>query len=209
MWQYERAGTLPGIFEPTLFSPRRRIVARSYFLRPMHPKTEISPTRSSIEKVLKAGWVGQMKIHGHRAQIHLSADSLEEPIAYNRQGKPHKKLLPLEIIKELKRVFDLENGWTVIDAEWIKDENKLYLFDMMKLNSQPLDRLNYEERWKLLPRAYLSPHLQTLPLLTTVEKCMEVLSRPEDYIEGLVFKSINTRGFKDTSIVRCRKNKTT
>jgi ATP-dependent DNA ligase len=173
----------------------------------MHPKTEISPTRSSVEKVLGMGWVGQMKIHGHRAQIHLSADSAEEPIAFNRQGKTHKKLLPEKIVKELRRVLSLESGWTVIDTEWIKDENKLFIFDILKLNGQSLNRLTYAERFKLLPRAYLSPHLQTLPLLMTVEKCMDVLGRPEDYIEGLVFKSVNTRGFKDTSIVRCRKRK--
>jgi ATP-dependent DNA ligase len=174
----------------------------------MHPKTEISPSRASVERVLKAGWVGQTKIHGHRAQIHISADPDEDTLAFNRQGKLHKKLLPEKIINELRRVLPLESGWTVIDAEWIKDENKLFLFDIMKLNSKSLNRLTYAERWKLLPRAYLSPHLQTLPLLQTVERCMEVLTRPEKYIEGLVFKSVTTRGFKDTSIVRCRKPKT-
>jgi ATP-dependent DNA ligase len=171
----------------------------------MHPKTEISPTLLAVTKILKAGWVGQMKIHGHRAQIHLCADAGEDAIVYNRQGQPHKKILPPEIVLELRRVLHLETGWTVLDSEWLKPEGKLYLFDVLKLNDQSLRRLSYEERWKLLPRTYISPHLQTLPLLQTVEKCLEILARPDKHIEGLVFKSLTTKGFEDTAIVRCRK----
>ncbi len=178
----------------------------SAYIKAMHPKTEISPTLSSVQKILKSGWVGQMKVHGHRAQIHLSADLDQEPVVYNRQGQPHKKLLPDEMLGELRRVFHLEKGWTVIDAEWIKPLDKLYLFDVLKSNDEILRRLSYGERWKFLPRSYLSPHLQTLPFLTTVEKCMEILEGPdEDHIEGLVFKSLTSSGFEDTSIIRCRK----
>ena len=206
MWQ-EGARSLPGIFERTILSPRRGPVSRSVFIKAMHPKTEISPTRESVEKILKAGWVGQMKIHGHRAQIHLPADPSEDPIAYNRQGRPHKMLLPDEITQELRRVFEPESDWTVIDTEWLKPEGKLFVFDILKLNGKLLRGLNYQDRWKLLPKLYISPHVQTLPLLTTAEKCMEVLARTEEHIEGLVFKSVTTKGFEDTSIVRCRKRK--
>ena len=179
----------------------------STYIKAMHPKTEINPTLAAVSKILKAGWVGQMKVHGHRAQIHLHADPDVEPIAYNRQGRPHKKLLPPEIIAELRRVLDLKSGWTVLDTEWIKPENKLFLFDVLKLDGKLMRQSAYEERWKLLPRAYISRHLQTLPMLTTVEKCMEVLSRPEDFVEGLVFKSLARKGFEDSAIVRCRKKK--
>jgi ATP-dependent DNA ligase len=211
MWQSETnrlsealPGRLPGIFEQTIFSPWRQ-VAKSVFIKAMHPKTEIQSSRTAIEKILKMGWVGQTKIHGHRAQIHLNPN--ENPIAYNRQGKPHKKLLPPAIITELMRVIDLESDWTVVDAEWLKPENKLFIFDILKQNGKLLTRLNYSQRYKLLPRDYLSPHIQTLPLLLTVEKCMEVLAREEEHIEGLVFKSMSTKGFSDTSIVRCRKRR--
>jgi ATP-dependent DNA ligase len=171
----------------------------------MHPETEVSPTSASIEKILKAGWVGQEKIHGHRAQIHLHADAKEEIIPYTRQGQPHTKLLPKEIIGELRRIFDLQSGWTVIDTEWLKPENKLFVFDILKINDKLLRNLNYQDRFKLIPRDYISPYVKTLPLLTTKEKCLEVLARSEKYIEGLVFKSLTTKGFEDTSIVRCRK----
>jgi ATP-dependent DNA ligase len=180
-------------------------VSRSVFIKAMHPETEVSPTSASIEKILKAGWVGQMKIHGHRAQIHLHADANEEPIAYTRQGQTHTKLLPKEIIQELRRIFDLKNGWTVIDTEWLKPENKLFVFDILKINDKLLRNLNYQDRYDLLPKLFISPQVERLPLLTTKEKCLEVLARPEEYIEGLVFKSLTTKGFEDTSIVRCRK----
>ena len=41
----------------------------------------------------------------------------------------------------------------------------------------------------------------------TLAKCMDVLNSPEEYVEGLVFKSLNSKGFDDTSIVRCRKHR--
>lgn len=172
----------------------------------MHPKTEISPTLASVDKILKAGWIGQTKVHGHRAQVHLSADS-DEVVVYNRQGRPHKMRLQKEIEKELRRIFDLESGWTVIDAEWLKPEKQLYIFDLLKKDGKLLRSMNYADRYALLPKSYISPHVKTLPWLTTVPKCMAILESSEDYIEGLVFKSPNTKGFDDTSIVRCRKRR--
>jgi ATP-dependent DNA ligase len=173
----------------------------------MHPKSEVSPTPASIEKLLRAGWAGQMKVHGHRAQVHLSADPDVEPIVYNRQGRPHKKLLPDEIAGELRRIFDLRDGWTVIDSEWLKPEGKLFLFDVLKLDGKPLRSATYADRYAFLPRSYISPSVKTLPLLMTAEKCMDVLNSREEYVEGLVFKSLVSKGFEDTSIVRCRKRR--
>ena len=200
-----RPDGLPRIFDETIFSPRQRTVPPSIYIKAMHPKSEIKPTLASVEKILKAGWAGQTKIHGHRAQIHLCADRDENAIAYNRQGQPHKKLLPSEIIDELYRVLDLKTNWTVIDTEWLKPENKLFVFDVIKLNGENLRRLTYLERWNLLPRAYISPYIQTLPLLTTAKKCMDVLDSSDTHIEGLVFKALHSKGFEDTSIIRCRK----
>ncbi len=198
-------GSLPGIFEQTIFSPRRGLVSRSAYIKAMHPKTEISPTRAAVEKILAAGWIGQIKIHGHRAQVHLSADPNDDPIVFNRQGKPHKKLLPDEISQELYRILQLKEGWTAIDAEWLKPEGRLYVFDVLKLDERNLRRLTYAERFALLPKSFISPQIKLLPLLTTAEKCIETLASREEHVEGLVFKSLTTRGFEDTSIVRCRK----
>lgn len=185
--------------------PIRRIMPRSVYLRSMHPKTEIAPTRAAIEKMLRAGWAGQLKIHGHRAQIHIHADPSEGVLVYNRHGRLHKKLLPDRIADELRRIVDLDEDWTVLDGEWIKPEDRFYLFDFLKLNGKLLNRMNYKERYSLLPRSFISPHVQTLPLFVTIDKCLEALARPEEYIEGLVFKSLSSPGFADTSVVRCRK----
>ncbi len=179
----------------------------SRFLRPMHPKTEIRPDRASVEKTLKAGWVGQCKVHGHRAQVHLPANPDEEAIAYTRHGTLHKKEISADLLRELRRVIHPTSDWTILDAEWIKPREHLYLFDVLKRDGEDLDELPYPERYQLLPRSFISPHITVLPLLKTVEKCMEVLESPEDWIEGLVFKSLSTPGFSDTSIVRCRKKR--
>lgn len=198
---------LPGVFEETIFT-RKAHLRPSLFMRPMHPKTEIKPTSEAIQKILDLGWVGQLKIHGHRAQIHISSDPNEEIIAYNRQGRTHKKVIPTLMVSELRRLFTPAQGWNVIDTEWLKDkpdmEDRIYVFDFLKKENQSLGRLNFQERWKMLPRAYLSPVMQTLPILGTLQQCLTALEKPDVYIEGLIFKSPSP-GFEDTSIIRCRR----
>ncbi|HTL11907.1 MAG TPA: RNA ligase family protein [Bdellovibrionota bacterium] len=175
----------------------------SRYIRAPHPKTEISPTPVAIQKVLALGWVAQLKIHGHRVQLHIPPGD-GEILAYNRQGQLHKKLLPDSMISEIRRVLSPTDGWNVVEGEWLKPKDRIYFFDFLKQEGESLERLSFQERWKKLPRSYLSPHLQTLPLITSLDKCLDVFSKDDEEIEGLVFKSPRP-GFADTTIVRCRK----
>lgn len=172
----------------------------------MHPKTEIRSDPESMQKILNAGWVAQLKIHGHRAQIHISGRDADPIRVYNRQGQLHKMELSDLMQSELRRVFgpQVPGEFNVLDAEWLKPEGKIFVFDLLKQDGKLLRHLPFKERYKLLPRAYLSPVLQTLPLLQTLEECQAAMVRPEEWIEGLVFKS-SAPGFEDTSIIRCRK----
>lgn len=194
---------LPGIFQPTILT-RRTSLRSSLFIRPIHPKTEIRPTAEAIRKILDAGWRAQLKIHGHRAQIHVSSGSSPEILAYNRQGQLHKKDIPALLRDEVCRLFTPSQSWNVIDAEWLKSDDKLYVFDFIKLEGNMLHRLNFMERWKYIPRDYISPAIQTLGILSTLDQCLEALARPEEFIEGLVFRSPSP-GFEDSSIIRCRR----
>lgn len=179
------------------------MVLPSRFIKPIHPKTEISPNEAAIKKVIAAGWWGQPKIHGHRAQIHISCD--EPCLVYNRQGNLHKESLSQELEAELRRIFAPQKDWTVIDAEWLKPAKKIFVFDVLKHEGKILDSLGFEERYDLIPKAYLSPHISTLPVFKTVERCMNYLSGDlPTFVEGLVFRSPTTRGFSDSAIVRCR-----
>ena len=175
------------------------------FIRPIHPKTEISPDPSAIERVLKLGWWGQTKIHGHRAQVHLHADSNIDPIAYTRSGKVHSKPLDPEIICELRRVFKSLTAWSVVDVEWLKKEKKIYVFDYLKKDDKLLVSSCYRERYQMIPRDFISPHIEVLPVLKSLKDCVDVLSDKRPWIEGLVFKSPNSYGFSDSSVVKCRK----
>ena len=191
------------INEPTVFT-RKKPLSPSRFIRPIHPKTAILPQYDAIDRVLKMDWVGQYKIHGHRTQIHIPPKGQElEPIAYNRHGQIHKKAIATEIKNELFRLFQGDH-WNVIDCEWIKGQSKLYVFDVLKWNGRILSGLNYQDRYALLPRVYRSEHCETLAIFTTASKCMEVMESAPEYVEGLVFRSMFTKGFQDTSIIRCR-----
>src|SRR4051812_10345732 len=110
-------------FSEGLFT-RRVPLMPSGFIRAMHPKATILPDPTAIQKILKAEWVGQLKIHGHRAQIHIPADPDSAVIVYTRQGTKHKKGLPLKMEKELRRIFKPQKGWNVLDSEWLKEEDK-------------------------------------------------------------------------------------
>ncbi|HUP57812.1 MAG TPA: hypothetical protein VM598_10200 [Bdellovibrionota bacterium] len=192
-----------GIFETSILFPRARVIAMpSRFIRAPHPKTEIKPSAEAIRKVLGLGWVAQLKIHGHRVQLHVPADADEEIVAYNRQGQRHKKLLSPAMEKEIRRLFTPSEGYNVVEGEWLKPKELIYFFDFLKKEGKPLDRLSFAERWKLLPRAFISPHLKTLPLISKLEDCLGVLADEKDDVEGLVFKS-KSPGFADTTIVRC------
>lgn len=197
---------LPGLFESTILSGGKRALSGPKHIRPIHPKTEIAPTRSSIEQILSLGWWGQVKIHGHRAQIHIPAAKDSEIVVLNRQGQKHGKVLPADVASEVSRIFQAQSGWNVIDAEWLKSEDRLFVFDFLKREDRLLDSLSYGERYALLPRAYISPKIQTLPPLKTIEQCLAVLADPAPHVEGLIFRSPVTTGFQDSGIIRCRKN---
>jgi ATP-dependent DNA ligase len=172
----------------------------------MHPKTEIRPDRAAMKRVLDAGWAGQLKMHGHRAQIHVSADPSVEPLAYTRHGKVHTKRLPASLVAELRRIFQPDTSWTVLDVEWIKARDALYVFDILKRQGRLLSDQNYAQRWESLPRVFASDWVHCLPILRTIDRCLEALADPNPEIEGLVFKALMTPGFHDTSIIRCRRN---
>lgn len=177
----------------------------SRFIKAMHPKSEINSDPKAIARILELGWVGQMKVHGHRAQIHISADPEAALVIYTRQGKFHTKAMPPAMVKEVRRLFRPKKGWNVIDAEWLKPKDKLFVFDFLKREGESLRALNFPDRYKLLPRHFISPHVSVLPVLRDLPGCLKVMGTRGDHVEGLVFKSTTSTGFSDTSIVRCRR----
>ena len=201
-----RGASPTSFFTKTIFTRRISVaIHSSSFIKAMHPKTAIRPDPAAITRILAANWVGQLKIHGHRAQIHIPASVTEPVIVYNRHGKKHKKELPQPVEKELRRIFGPESGWNVLDAEWLKGDDKIYVFDFLKREGELLRRMTFPERWKNLPRNFISPFVSVLPLIRDLAGCLKALQSTEPSIEGLVFKSMGTPGFSDTSIVRCRK----
>ncbi len=160
----------------------------------------------AMQRILDAGWVAQLKIHGHRVQLHVPADASKPLRALNRQGQTHRKVIPPSMDSEIRRLFQPKEGWNVVDAEWLKDEGKIFVFDLLRHEGEVLRRLTFPERYERLPRLYLSPHLSTLPIIRDLKGCLEALKNDRPYIEGLVFRSLTTIGFGDTGIIRCRKN---
>ncbi len=191
------------INNPTIFS-RGVILNESPFIKAPHPKTSIRADVQAIQRILSHGWAAQLKIHGHRAQIHIPADSSQRLLVYNRQGQLHKVQPSAELAADLYRLFAPQFDWTVIDTEWLKASRKIFVFDILKRSGELQHSKCYRERYDLLPRIYRSEYIETLPLIYSAKRCMEQMQKAPDYVEGLVLKSLETKGFHDTSLVRCR-----
>lgn len=177
----------------------------SKFIKTGHPRKELLPDPQVFRRILSEGWWGQCKMHGHRAQIHISASPEDGCFAFNRHGNLHARPLEAEMVTELRRILAPQKGWSAIEAEWLKPEKKLFLFDYIKKDDEVLSALNYEERYNLLPRLYLSPFVSTLVVLRSVEECLDMMKNPSPDVEGIVFKSRYSKGFSDLSMIRCRK----
>ena len=166
------------------------------FIKTYHPKKSILPDRDAIKRILNAGWVTQAKMDGARAQIHILDGKV---INYTRRGTLHTSKLSQEIVGQLLELF---SPGDVVEGEWLRSQQTLYLFDMIKTEGTVLKQLNYFDRYNKLPRCYGPVSL--LPIVTDLDQAMQILD--SDDTEGLVFKSLTSKGFSDTSIVRCRKH---
>ncbi len=136
----------------------------SRFIRPIHPKTSIAP--DAIGRVVAAGWWGQPKIHGHRAQIHLPAEADQRPLVYNREGRLHKEPFPDYAAAELRRLFPERTDWIVLDSEWRKTEGKITFLTFLKQEGKTLERATYSDRYELLPQLIFRPASRPFPSLS-------------------------------------------
>jgi len=118
----------------------------------------------------------------------------------------HTVPLPDSLKAELLSVFKPDRGETVLDAEWLRYHGRIYVFDVLHLVGASLERKSYRERYDLLKRvAFTAPNILLLPLFETAQQCLDYISKPDETIEGLVFKAWGTPGWPDTAIIRCRK----
>lgn len=181
----------------------RRQMKPNGFIVCQHPNHAIAPQREAIERVLKMGWTGQQKMNGHRLQIHISPKA--EITTYTRHGRLHTQKLSTELKFSFEAYAD-SDGYICLEGEWLKSENQVYLFDILRYKSDTLLFQTYRERYKLLKSIFqISPHIKLLKTHNKVDDCLRILANKDPKVEGLVFKSLDTKGWPDTAIVRCLK----
>lgn len=177
-------------------------MSKARFLKPQHPKATVMPRLDAIQRIFALGWVGQAKMNGRRAQIHiLPGEAIQ---AFTRQGAPHTKPIPHEIDVLLHQWFG-GTGPTVLDAEWFPFDGKLYIFDALALDGKRLDRFSFPERHALLFKDFINPLIKVLPILKTAKEAWALLQGSDAAVEGIVLRSSASQGWPDTAIVRCRK----
>lgn len=175
------------------------------FIEPQHPKGELPATQESVEKYIRWGWWGQKKINGYRCQIHICNKG--KVSYFTRQGSLHTRKVPEILTEQLVRHLTPEKGFNVLDAEWQRQQESIYLFDVLQLEGQLLSALTYAERYQKLRKElfFIEPNIKFLPVYKSVRQCMQVLNKDEEWVEGLVFKLPHNRGWKNDAIQRCRK----
>ena len=86
-------------------------------------------------------------------------------------GRPRPKADPLfgqelrqgleeAMVAELRRVFTPSIDWNVIDAEWLKPEEKLYVFDLLKRDGetfQTMEVTEFKVLDKVAPETFSEP----------------------------------------------------
>lgn len=175
------------------------------FMKQQHPTSGIQPDAETIKRIMATGWVGQKKINGRCAQIHVAATG--EVIAYTRHGDRHTLPLSQSIQQKLVQHFAPSQGFNVIVGEWQPTIKMLFTFDTLAQEGERLDGLTFPERFKLLPRDFIDPEIQVLPLIKTLAAAMKVFESEDPYVEGMVFKSSTSKGWPDSAIIRCRRKK--
>lgn len=166
-----------------------------------HPKQSLLMAKTDLESMLEKGWIGQAKMNGVRAQIHVIDDHpLYNIKAYNRRGSLLTGKMSPDIVDIIRTNF---KPGDIFEAEWLRIRQALFIYEMVAKEGELLSSKNYAERYAMLPKIDSLPHVQTLPILDTPEDILAAYNDAET--EGVVFKALNTPGFKDTSIIRCRK----
>lgn len=164
-----------------------------------HPKQSLLMAKTDLAKKLEGGWIGQAKMNGVRAQVHVTEDGLK---VYNRRGSPLTTgKMTAEIVACIHANF---NPGDVFEAEWLRIRQALFLYEMVAVGGKVLDSKTYEQRYALLPQIDCLPHVKTLPILDTPEEILAAYNDSDT--EGVVFKALHTPGFKDTSVIRLTKS---
>jgi ATP-dependent DNA ligase len=184
------------------------ITTISPFILAPHPKTSLVPSVAQYKTYIETlGWIAQPKINGNRIQVCIYPDG--KMLFFTRQGTIHTKPIDQQLKDKLLLHYKPNSDLTVIEGEWLPyGQQKIYLFDILKCEGQDLSGLTYLERYHLLCEAgsFIYPDFRILPIIRTVDKCVEVMEDNNIEIEGLVFKSPYPY-FRDSNIVRCRKVK--
>jgi len=173
------------------------------YIQMQHPKnSNLMADEGTFSRLLKMGWIGQKKMNGFRLQCHVDANGIA---AFTRKGTKHTRKLSEPIIASFMQL-EPESGVSVFDAEWVQPLNQVFLFDILVHENQLLNRLSYKERYEILEGIFkVTPHMRILPILTSVSACLGHMRSDSPYVEGLVFKALDRKGWPDTAIVRCRK----
>ena len=174
------------------------------FIDPQHPKAETPPNEEDIADLIRWGWWGQKKVDGYRCQIHITAKG--EITYYTRQGNIHTRAVPAILTEQLLRHLKPAVGVSVFESEWQRQQEKIYLFDVLKLEDKLLEKKNFAERHQILRKDlfFIEPNIEFLPIYKSVRQCMQILKKDEEWIEGLVFKLPHNPGWQNDAIQRCR-----
>jgi len=173
------------------------------YLKGSHPKnSNLLVNYGTFDRIISRGWVGQRKMNGFRLECHVDVGG--EITAYTRQGTKHTRKMS-EAINLSFLQLEPEKGTSVFDCEWVKPLNQVFLFDILAHEGKVLNKLTYQERYELLETVFkITPHMRLLPLYEAASDCIAQAKNRSKYVEGLVFKALNTKGWPDTSVVRCR-----
>lgn len=184
----------------------QRSIMPSAFVRGPHPTASLPPEAALIKKFLTRGWIAQKKMNGARIQIHVPANPALPLVYYTRQGTVHTKAMNLDMEALLRTLLAPAENWNIVEGEWIRATGRIFLFDTLMDSGRVLSREPYIDRYRRLPRDFISPTLKVLSIIRTTAEALKVLLGDDVLVEGLVLKAEKSPSLDDDTIVRCRKS---
>lgn len=174
------------------------------FIPAQHPEnSNLTADEEAFQRFLNLGWAAQIKMNGYRLQAHVGGGEL---VAYTRDGIEHTRKLPKAITTSYLSLGT--QSLNIFDSEWVSPLGQAFVFDILVHEGTLLNEMSYADRYAILADVFTpTDTMHLLPLITSAKAAMKVMQTDEPYVEGLVFKRLDRKGWPNTSIVRCRKPK--
>lgn len=131
-----------------------------------------SPDPALVRRLVESGWVGQ-PWRGY-ARVAIAVDSGGMIQCVSAEGRDNLNALDFDARAMLRKVFRPSEGRNVYFAlRGRRPGDTIWLMDCLRHEGKDNTTLSFDQRWALIPRAFISPKLKLATPLRSSASCWE------------------------------------